>query len=173
MSTRWNPLAVVQRANSSPFIAPSRLRIFHVQFTPSSTCLRPAPTTFSPRRSAPLRLALSPSGYPEVMPANPALIIMIITKGARLVITRDEVPYQLLSLGTGLLGGAIAGALVTRIWRAFSGSDELPNPTALERHNREVLIASAIQGAVFGLVKAALSRLTAKGYWRVTRASAV
>lgn len=30
--TRRNPPAVVQRANSNPFIAPSRLRMFHVQF---------------------------------------------------------------------------------------------------------------------------------------------
>lgn len=82
------------------------------------------------------------------------------------MITRDEVTYRLLSLGSGLLGGAIAGAVVSRIWRVFSNTDELPNPAALDHRSREVLIAGAIQGAVFGLVKAALSRITAKGYRR-------
>jgi hypothetical protein len=83
------------------------------------------------------------------------------------VITRDDVKYRLLSLASGVLGGAIAGAVVTRIWRIFFGTDELPNPTALDRRSREVLIAGAIQGAVFGVVKAALSRITAKGYRRL------
>ena len=87
------------------------------------------------------------------------------------MIARDEVTYRLLNLASGLLGGVIADALVSRIWRTFSNTDELPNPAAPDRHSREVLIAAAIQGAIFGLVKAALSRITAKGYRRFEEGS--
>ncbi|MGH3785893.1 MAG: DUF4235 domain-containing protein [Pseudonocardiaceae bacterium] len=75
--------------------------------------------------------------------------------------------YELLSLASGLLGGALAGALFTRIWQMVS-DDEAPEPTALDHDIRDVLVAGALQGAVFGLVKAALSRITAQGYRRFT-----
>jgi hypothetical protein len=48
-----------------------------------------------------------------------------------------------------------------------AGEDEAPEPTALDRNIREVLVAGALQGVVFGVVKAALSRLTARGYRRL------
>ena len=83
-------------------------------------------------------------------------------------IHREEIAYRVLSLGTGILGGTLAGAIVNRIWRMFSGRAELPEPTALDLHFREVLIASAVQGVVFGVVKATLGRVTAKGYRRLT-----
>ncbi|HZA16630.1 MAG TPA: DUF4235 domain-containing protein [Pseudonocardiaceae bacterium] len=79
----------------------------------------------------------------------------------------DKVTYEALSLASGILGGALAGAIVTRIWRAVAGEDEAPEPTALDRNIREVLVAGALQGVVFGVAKAALSRLTARGYRRL------
>jgi hypothetical protein len=84
------------------------------------------------------------------------------------MISRDEVPYKLFSLSSGILGGALAGVIVTRIWRAFAGTDEVPDPTVLDFPVRKVLIAGAIQGVIFGVVKAALSRMTAKGYQQFT-----
>jgi uncharacterized protein DUF4235 len=82
--------------------------------------------------------------------------------------SRSEVAYELLSLASGLVGGAVAGAIFSRVWRAVSDEDEAPEPTALDHSIREVLVAGALQGAVFGLVKAALGRLTAKSYRRLT-----
>ena len=79
----------------------------------------------------------------------------------------DKVTYEVLSLASGILGGVLAGAIVTRIWRAVAGEDEAPEPTALDRNIREVLVAGALQGVVFGVAKAALSRLTARGYRRL------
>lgn len=81
--------------------------------------------------------------------------------------SRNKMTYELLSLASGLLGGALAGALFTRLWSIVS-EDEAPEPTALDHNIRDVLIAGALQGAVFGLVKAALSRITAQGYRRFT-----
>jgi hypothetical protein len=75
---------------------------------------------------------------------------------------------KLLGFASGLLGGAVAGALFSRFWRAVSDEDEVPQPTALDRGLSEVLVVGALQGAVFGLVKAALSRMTSQGYRRFT-----
>lgn len=84
--------------------------------------------------------------------------------GARSEITM----YRLLSLGTGILGGAVAGAIVSRIWGLFSDRNEVLDPTALDLHLREALVAGAVQGVVFGVVKTALARTTAKSYRRLT-----
>lgn len=82
---------------------------------------------------------------------------------------KNTVAYESLSLASGILSGALAGAIFTRIWRAVSDAGEAPEPTALDRNIREVLVAGALQGAVFGLVKAAMGRMAAKSYRRFTR----
>ncbi|MGH3810832.1 MAG: DUF4235 domain-containing protein [Pseudonocardiaceae bacterium] len=76
--------------------------------------------------------------------------------------------YESLSLASGILAGALAGAVFTRIWRVVSDEDEAPQPTALDHDIRQVLVAGALQGAVFGLAKAAISRVTATSYRRFT-----
>lgn len=76
--------------------------------------------------------------------------------------------YELLSLLSGLVGGAVAGAVFTRLWRAVSGAGAVPEPTELDRRIRDVVVVGALQGAVFGVVKVVLSRLTAQGYRAVT-----
>ncbi|HEY2763058.1 MAG TPA: DUF4235 domain-containing protein [Pseudonocardiaceae bacterium] len=81
----------------------------------------------------------------------------------------NKATYKSLSLITGVLGGAVASALFTRIWRAVSDADDAPEPSALDRSTREVLIAATLQGAVFGLVKAGMDRMAAKGFHRFTR----
>jgi len=81
--------------------------------------------------------------------------------------TSDLLP-KLLGFASGLVGGAVAGALFSRLWRAVSNEEEVPQPTALDRGLSEVLVVGALQGAVFGVVKAALSRITSQGYRRFT-----
>lgn len=70
-------------------------------------------------------------------------------KGAQLGSARSTVTYELVSLVSGVLGGALAAAIFNRIWRAVSDENEAPEPTALDRNIREVLVAGALQGAVF------------------------
>ncbi len=82
--------------------------------------------------------------------------------------SRSKMTYELLSLVSGVLGGALAGAVFTRLWRLVSGADEVPEPTELDRSIRDVLVVGMLQGAVFGLVKAGLSRATAQGYRQLT-----
>ncbi|MCA1695146.1 MAG: DUF4235 domain-containing protein [Actinobacteria bacterium] len=44
----------------------------------------------------------------------------------------------------------------------------MPQATTLDHGLRDVLVAGLLQGALTGLVKAALARVTAKGYQRFT-----
>jgi hypothetical protein len=89
-------------------------------------------------------------------------------KDAELVSQPKTVSFQVVTLLSGVVGGALAGVVFNRIWRAVSGAEQAPEPAALDHSFREVLVAGALQGAVFGLVKAAVGRLTAKGYQRFT-----
>jgi F0F1-type ATP synthase assembly protein I len=82
--------------------------------------------------------------------------------------TSNDAMFSLVSMISGILGGALAGALFNRVWRAVSGADDVPEPTALDRKVGEVLIAGVLQGAVFGLVKAIVGRITAASYRRFT-----
>nr|SBP00183.1 putative integral membrane protein [Nonomuraea gerenzanensis] len=66
----------------------------------------------------------------------------------------------------GLLGGVLASALFKRAWKFASGQDDAPDADDLERGWTEVLVAAALQGAIFGLVKAAVHRTGAQTFRR-------
>jgi hypothetical protein len=95
-------------------------------------------------------------------------LIRARAKDAELVNQPRKVSFQVVTLLSGVLGGALAGVVFNRIWRAVSGAEQAPEPAALDHSMREVLVAGALQGAVFGLVKAAVGRLSARGYQRFT-----
>jgi uncharacterized protein DUF4235 len=76
--------------------------------------------------------------------------------------------YKPFGLAASILGGVVAGAIFKRLWAAFAHEDEAPNAKARDRSWREVITAAAIQGAVFGGVKALIDRAGASGYERVT-----
>ena len=69
--------------------------------------------------------------------------------------------YRAISMGVSVLGGIVAGAIFKRIWRVAAHEDEAPSATDARRGWPEVLIAAALQGAVYAVVKAALDRGTA------------
>lgn len=68
------------------------------------------------------------------------------------------------SLGMGMLSGALAAALFKRIWTLISGQDDAPDADDLDRGWTEVLVAAAAQGAIFGLIKAAVHRAGAQTF---------
>jgi Protein of unknown function (DUF4235) len=68
----------------------------------------------------------------------------------------------------GVAGGLAAGAIFARGWTLATGQGDAPEATDPDRSWREVLVASGIQGAVFGVVKAALDRGGAAGFSKVT-----
>lgn len=81
----------------------------------------------------------------------------------------SKILYKPLSIVTSVAGGLLAGKLFTEVWQRVSHTDqEPPEPKDLTRSTREALIAAAVQGLIFGLVRAAVDRAGAKGYQKLT-----
>jgi hypothetical protein len=76
--------------------------------------------------------------------------------------------YKLLSLGTSIVGGIVAGAVFKRLWKVTAGEDEAPTATDERRGWPEILLAAALQGAIFAVVQAAIERGTAEGTRKLT-----
>ena len=80
----------------------------------------------------------------------------------------SKLPYKPVGTAASIAGGLVAGALFKRIWQLVSDRDEPPKATERDYGWGEVLAAAALQGAVFGLVRAAIDRAGAAGYRRMT-----
>jgi hypothetical protein len=80
----------------------------------------------------------------------------------------SKMMFRPVSLLLSVISGALAGAAFTQVWRVVGEGDEAPKPTELQHSAAEVLLAAALHGAVFGVVRAAVDRLGAKGYHRLT-----
>lgn len=86
----------------------------------------------------------------------------------------SKVLYMPLSMATSVGGGLLAGALFTQIWKRIDEPNrEPPDPKDLNRSAAKALTAAAIQGLVFGLVRAAVDRAGAKGYRALANESPV
>jgi Protein of unknown function (DUF4235) len=79
-----------------------------------------------------------------------------------------KVLYKLASVLVSVLGGVLAGAIFKQVWKVAFGEDDAPKATDADRSWREVLLAAALQGAIFGLVKAVIDRGAAEGARKVT-----
>jgi hypothetical protein len=80
--------------------------------------------------------------------------------------------YLPLQIATSVAGGLLAGKVFTEVWQRISPSDqEPPDPKDLDRPGREAITAAALQGLVFGLVRALVDRAGAHGYRAVTQQS--
>ncbi|WP_431676184.1 DUF4235 domain-containing protein [Kitasatospora sp. KL5] len=80
----------------------------------------------------------------------------------------SRIVYKPVGMMVGALGGVLASALFKRVWRAAGHEGDTPNATDEDRTWREVLLAAALQGAVFALVKAALDRAGAVAVGKAT-----
>jgi predicted metal-dependent enzyme (double-stranded beta helix superfamily) len=80
----------------------------------------------------------------------------------------NKVLYKPVGALVGVLGGLLASAVFNKVWGKVAGTDEAPDPTDKRAGWGEVLLAATIQGAIFGLVKAAVDRGGAAGYRKVT-----
>ena len=56
----------------------------------------------------------------------------------------------------GFATGLVAGLVFKRVWRLVSGDESAPEATDSRHGWGEILLAAAVQGAIFGLVKAAV-----------------
>jgi Protein of unknown function (DUF4235) len=80
--------------------------------------------------------------------------------------------YLPMQIAASVGGGLLAGKVFTEVWQRVSPSDEEPpDPKDLDRPAREAITAAALQGLIFGLVRAAVDRAGAHGYRAVTHES--
>jgi Protein of unknown function (DUF4235) len=76
--------------------------------------------------------------------------------------------YKPVGVLVSVLGGLLAGVIFKKIWKITAGEDQAPKATDAQRSWREVLIAAALEGATFALVKAAVDRGAAEGTRKLT-----
>ncbi len=78
--------------------------------------------------------------------------------------------YRPFGLASSVIGGVIAGMAFKQVWRRASPTDADHAPRALESEFslRQVVVAAALQGAVFAAVKATIDRGGARAFQRWT-----
>ena len=84
--------------------------------------------------------------------------------------TAAKMLYRPVGLISSVLGGVIAGTIFKQIWkRAAPGTKDDP-PKALETEYpvKEILLAAAMQGAIFAVVKTVIDRQGARLFEKAT-----
>lgn len=76
--------------------------------------------------------------------------------------------YKPFGMLVSIVGGLVAAAAFKQLWQRIGHETDKPNATDRDRGWSEVVVAAALQGAVFGGVKALVDRAGAAGYQRVT-----
>lgn len=76
--------------------------------------------------------------------------------------------YKPFGLIVSVLGGLAAAAAFKQLWRILGNEQDAPDAEDRERGWGEIALAAALQGAVFGGVKAVVDRAGATGYARAT-----
>lgn len=74
--------------------------------------------------------------------------------------TSAKLLYRPIGMVNGLISGALAGVIFKQVWKLVTPEDEEDAPNALNSEFKagEVLLAAAVQGAIFAFVKAAVDR---------------
>ncbi|WP_078887713.1 DUF4235 domain-containing protein [Streptomyces sp. NRRL S-118] len=80
---------------------------------------------------------------------------------------KQKILYRPVGILLGMAGGAVASSLFSRAWAAL-GSGDAPDAMDEEREWKEILLAAALEGAIFAVVKAAVDRSGAMGVRRLT-----
>lgn len=83
--------------------------------------------------------------------------------------TSAKVLYRPVGMLSGIAAGAVAGVVFKQIWKLASPSNSEDTPKALESEFplREIILAAAIQGAIYATVKAVVDRGGARAFEQV------
>ena len=81
-----------------------------------------------------------------------------------------KVVYRPIGLIGSLLASSIAATLFQIVWKKVARADDAPTAMKSEYRMREILVASALRGAMVAVVKALVSRGGARGFTKLTGA---
>ncbi len=84
--------------------------------------------------------------------------------------TSAKLLYRPIGLVNSVISGAVAGMVFKQIWKRIPSEHRDDAPKALESDFNlgEVLLAAAVQGALFAFVKALVDRGGARAFQRLT-----
>jgi len=81
-----------------------------------------------------------------------------------------KIAYRPIGLIGSLVAGSVAAALFQLLWKKVAHEDDAPTAMQSEYRLREVVLASALRGALVAVVKALVSRGGARGFTKLTGA---
>ena len=84
------------------------------------------------------------------------------------MVSAAKLAYRPVGIVASIAAGAIANAVFKQIWKRVADEDDAPDAMQSEYPLAQVLLAAALQGAIFALVKALIDRGGAKGFQRLT-----
>jgi hypothetical protein len=84
--------------------------------------------------------------------------------------TGAKLAYRPVGLIGGILAGTLSGIVFKQIWKAVANEDDAPSALQSEYAMKEVVLAAAVQGAIFAATKAAIERAGARGFKQLTGA---
>lgn len=84
--------------------------------------------------------------------------------------TSAKLLYRPVGMISSLVGGIVASLLFKQVWKRIGSDDkaDAPGPLQSEYSFREILLAAALQGAIFAAVRALIDRQGAKAFQRAT-----
>jgi predicted metal-dependent enzyme (double-stranded beta helix superfamily) len=80
----------------------------------------------------------------------------------------SKLVHRPLSILVSVPAGMLAGAIFKRIWQVAAHEEQAPSATDARRGWTEILVAAALEGAVFAVVKATVDRGTAHATRQLT-----
>lgn len=79
-----------------------------------------------------------------------------------------KLAYRPVGIAAGIAAGAISGRVFKVIWKRIADEDDAPGAMQSEYRTSHVLLAAAIQGAIFAVVKAGVDRFGAQAFTKLT-----
>jgi hypothetical protein len=79
-----------------------------------------------------------------------------------------KLAYRPVGMLTSIAAGSIASALFRVLWRRIAHEDEAPQALQSKNTLGKILLAAALEGAIFAVVRALIDRGGARGYLKIT-----